>query len=145
MKFRGCVDREDYIRRGHRPIALRGRRRGKVKLNQKRIMWEARDKNNLCRRLVRLSSGEPIVFTSNSFNLICLSRSNLSPSSAYTLFQYAEQIVWSSAKRTKVSGWRTKCKKKKKKEEKEKEKVGKKKNGKDGFGSILLNKICCYV
>lgn len=35
--------------------------------------------------------------------------------------------------------------KKKKKEEKEKEKVGKKKNGKDGFGSILLNKISCYV
>lgn len=34
--------------------------------------------------------------------------------------------------------------KKKKKEEKEKEKVGKKKNGKDGFGSILLNKISCY-
>lgn len=31
--------------------------------------------------------------------------------------------------------------KKKKKEEKEKEKVGKKKNGKDGFGSILLNNL----
>lgn len=54
----------------------------------------------MCRRL---SSGEPIVFTSNSFNLICLSRSNLSPSSAYSLFQYAEQIVWSSAKSTKIS------------------------------------------
>lgn len=55
------------------------------------------------------SLGKPIVITSISFNLICLSRSNLSPSSEYSLFQYAEQIVCSSAKRTK-SLWKKKGK-----------------------------------
>jgi len=51
------------------------------------------------------SLGKPIVITSSSFNLICLSRSYLSPSSKDSLFQYAEQIVCSSAKRTK-SYWK---------------------------------------
>lgn len=55
------------------------------------------------------SLGKPIVITSISFNLICLSRSYLSPSSEDSLFQYAEQIVCSSAKRTK-SYWKKKAK-----------------------------------
>jgi len=50
------------------------------------------------------SLGKSIVITSISFNLICLSRSYLSPSSECILFQNVEQIVCNSAKKQKVNG-----------------------------------------